>query len=493
VLVANNDCHLNELMLTSNNLPFFCPPREKKRIIQVNEPRRRWRLRERRSPVMARATGPGKVEERPSPDAQAPEMRRASLFNFDIDGDTLKPEHERWLTENVVPLLSVPGASVRLRGVASRSGAASHNQALSQRRVDKVLAFLQRNGLVLAQFVREAAGEGDAAAAGQVDGTEDERFRAVIVTVVNLLGRLLPVVFERPRRSGLNDGFDDSISPRWVMVPSEDAFRTMQVENAEGLSLVSSNERICVPEPALFRQTGPVRITRSPQIFRIFGRQPGDAEIRAIDGQGRIRGRLLVSILPQLTVTCAFHFISNPRYGTRTRRPGQEAEFLRVLNDIWDAQANIQFQQLGSNVGAAPVVMNNRLGDEINTIGFTVSGDMPVVTRRRDRAAQFNVFFVRETDTDREGTLDANGNATDTVDAQTEIGGNGDCLFEDEAGGPGIEEVIMSHEAGHCLTLDHDRPIRSTAIMLMFGRSDASSRFLPRAHVLQARRNVRRR
>jgi hypothetical protein len=50
--------------------------------------------------------------------------------------------------------------------------------------------------------------------------------------------------------------------------------------------------------------------------------------------------------------------------------------------------------------------------------------------------------------------------------------------------------LVLSHEAGHCLTLDHDRPVVATNDMLMNRRPTNS--FLPRVHVLQARRAVQR-
>lgn len=434
---------------------------------------------------MVRATGPGKVESRPIPPSEPTTEVFVSLFNYDIDGDTLKPEHEAFLKNTVVPFLFTPSVKVRLRGEASRSGKADHNQDLSQRRVDKVLAFLNRNGMTGTQFERSAAGETDAAAALQADGTEDEKFRAVVVKVINPLGRP-PVRFERARGSFINDGFDDTVNPRWLMIPAEDPSRLMQVVNAQGFALVSTNEGVARPQPALFSQPGPVRISRQTQEFRIIGGITADAEIRAIDPQGRIRGRLQVSVLPRQTVKCAFHYVKNPRYGTRTRKRGDEAEFLRLLNLIWGEQANLRFQQIPGNSGAPPLVMNEKLGNEVNTIGNLVNGDMPAVIRHRDRSAQFNVFFVREVETDAL-------RSTDSADAITIIGGDGDCIFEDDISGTRSQtaEVALAHEAGHCLTLDHNNPIQSRQDMLMFPTTDGG-RFVPRAHVLQARRGVRR-
>lgn len=70
---------------------------------------------------MKKATGPGQVETRCLPSSSG--MRRLgwSLFNFDIDDATLKPEHQNWLVENLVPLFALPGVSAALRGTAAQA------------------------------------------------------------------------------------------------------------------------------------------------------------------------------------------------------------------------------------------------------------------------------------------------------------------------------------------------------------------------------------
>src|SRR5262249_44524665 len=154
----------------------------------------------------------------------------------------------------------------------------------------------------------------------------------------------------------------------WVMIPAENPTRLMQVENAAGLALVSSNPAVVLPQPALFPLPGPVTINRSPQIFRLVGGVPGDAEVRAVDPSGRVPGPLLVSVLPRLTVKCAFHYVSNARYGTRTRHRGDETAFVDTLNDVWLPQANVRFEQTAGNT-APTLNMTDNLGDEINLNG----------------------------------------------------------------------------------------------------------------------------
>src|SRR2546427_5914901 len=91
---------------------------------------------------MRRATGPGQVEVTPSIPTCRARSIRALLFNFDIDDATVKPEHQRWLEQNVVPLLAIRGARLGLRGTASRTGTDVYNQRLSERRGAGGLRFL---------------------------------------------------------------------------------------------------------------------------------------------------------------------------------------------------------------------------------------------------------------------------------------------------------------------------------------------------------------
>jgi hypothetical protein len=423
---------------------------------------------------MLRLTGPGKIREILLAPDDAATTFQAVLYNFDIDGDTLKPQHKAWLSEHVVPQLGDSNLRIELRGEASNTGSDAHNLDLSRRRIAHVLNFFHANGPVFANVLVSAVGDADAQGRSEVKGVDDELLRAVIIKVEHSLHRLVPVDFDTNDASFL--GFDPGADPPWLMLPAGSIPRIMTVVNAEGLSLVSSNPGVALPQPALFTQPGPVRITQQTQRFRIVPGVTADAEIRAVDARGVVQARLAVSVLPRRTVKCAFHYVQNPRYGTRTRNPGDEADLLDALNSIWGPQANIFFEQVAGNTGQRMVLpMTEDLGDAIDT-----PAKFDIVGSHRDPSAQFNVFFVREV----EGTPGHH----DDDDARTIIGPPGDCLFEDDTGFN--DRLLICHEAGHCLTLDHNSPIPSTSDMLM--NHFVSHSFLPRAHVLPARRAVRR-
>lgn len=134
---------------------------------------------------MRRMTGAGKV----SLDArvQGRGMLKASLLNFDIDGDGPKAEHLLFLRTRVAPLLEANRGRIWMQGSASRSGSDRHNLALSRRRVEMVAQVLRARGISTRQMQLDAVGERMAVG----HGMEDERDRAVALVV-------LPFTDDRP-------------------------------------------------------------------------------------------------------------------------------------------------------------------------------------------------------------------------------------------------------------------------------------------------------
>jgi hypothetical protein len=100
-------------------------------------------------------TGPGRVSTFP----QVPVGGvRATLHNFDIDGQTPKPEHIAFLKLSVIPILAGKNSRIWLQGSASRSGTAVHNLVLSRQRADAVIAILVANGVQRNQIHSDAVG-----------------------------------------------------------------------------------------------------------------------------------------------------------------------------------------------------------------------------------------------------------------------------------------------------------------------------------------------
>jgi len=134
---------------------------------------------------MLRHTGPGKT----SVDSKysGPGMLKAVLYNFDVDGDAVKLEHQVFLRTKVAPLLQGDLGHIWMQGSASKSGSNSHNMALSRRRVNNIAAVLRGGGILDRQMQLDAIGEEQA----QAHAVEDETDRAVDLVVI-------PVAKESP-------------------------------------------------------------------------------------------------------------------------------------------------------------------------------------------------------------------------------------------------------------------------------------------------------
>jgi outer membrane protein OmpA-like peptidoglycan-associated protein len=125
----------------------------------------------------------------------------ANLFDFKINDDQTRPDHDLFLGTIVAPLIIAnPLSGARLVGLASRSGSAQHNLDLSKRRAKNaemsLLLFLFASSLSAGAGSRTSiGGQGEQFAANLnvPDGTEDSRFRSVLVTVLRDRNKNSPV------------------------------------------------------------------------------------------------------------------------------------------------------------------------------------------------------------------------------------------------------------------------------------------------------------
>ncbi|MBG0809769.1 OmpA family protein [Methylosinus sp. H3A] len=128
---------------------------------------------------MFRPTGPGKVEI--DQFFSGAGMLKALLYNFDFDDfdkrkfRPLKTEHQKFLSERVVPLLERNRGFVWMTGSASRIGSNDWNMETAMVRVGTVQAFLLDHGVDGNQIEPNAVGEEEA----QTHALDDERDRGV--------------------------------------------------------------------------------------------------------------------------------------------------------------------------------------------------------------------------------------------------------------------------------------------------------------------------
>jgi len=145
---------------------------------------------------MLARTGPSGLVHEETKDPPA-----ALLWDFDIDGDELKPAHREWLGERIIrPLLkrSLPGgpaaAKIALIGLASSTGSEESNLGLSKRRAYRVKKHLVSSlGGRTVRWDPTWAGERIANPHSIESGREDARYRSVVIGMYPVARPLPPV------------------------------------------------------------------------------------------------------------------------------------------------------------------------------------------------------------------------------------------------------------------------------------------------------------
>ncbi len=95
-------------------------------------------------------------------------------IHFDFDKSDIKPESKPQLDEIAKMLTADPALKLRVAGYTDGKGTAEHNQALSQRRADAIVAMLVANYAIAADRLT-SAGLG---AASPVASNDTEEGRA---------------------------------------------------------------------------------------------------------------------------------------------------------------------------------------------------------------------------------------------------------------------------------------------------------------------------
>jgi len=105
------------------------------------------------------------------------------LFNYNIDGNLLKPEHKQLLDEHIVPFLKANRVHAELTGTASRTGTAAYDRQLSLERVHRVHHYLLQRGVISAKIpAADVHGIGKDKSTSKLD--EDELERSVRIRIV---------------------------------------------------------------------------------------------------------------------------------------------------------------------------------------------------------------------------------------------------------------------------------------------------------------------
>jgi hypothetical protein len=265
-----------------------------------------------------------------------------------------------------------------------------------------------------------------------------------------------------------NFGFDpaDPVRGRapWQMVPLGGS-KLVRVLNASDVRRVTLNNPTVAR--ALFLGSA----------VQIFGLARGTTLLKLRDAAGRVLARLDVSVKRKRTVRTSFFFVHD-NAGNQTVRTAAEVDaIIAGVNDIWLAQANVEMVKKQVK---DPLDFDRDFGTEVRfTAHLPRTGpnavpisehEWDIVVARRDRGADYNVFFVNE--------YEDNVDPGDSPAAGT-LASDRSTLMEDNDGRID-DDVCLAHEMGHNLGL----PDVTDATLLMFANNSGSAiRKIPRDSV----------
>jgi hypothetical protein len=264
------------------------------------------------------------------------------------------------------------------------------------------------------------------------------------------------------REKSADNGFDKHRTPVWQMVPLNGS-RSLDLVGAEGAIVLNLTPHVVEVVEGSGRDA-------SHRLIALWGRRPGRATINVVSADGRQLTKLEVSVRPKKPpIKIAMNFVKDIRSATRqVRRAWGDsnyrdvaAETMETLNEVFMPQANIPLTLHSARI----VTVNQDLGDvvwaaedgvmhcAIYGIKTALSGAKPqsykqektewnAVVSKRDASADINVFFVWGVE------------STGIAAALAGLAYKGDCLCQDV--GRTIDGLMVAHEVGHCLGLDHD-------------------------------------
>ena len=263
-----------------------------------------------------------------------------------------------------------------------------------------------------------------------------------------------------------NNGFDESVTPRWQMVP-RGGTKIVRLMDGDGLSVVSVNPAVVTVSEVnkCFVHGG--------REFELKGIAKGKAVIEARQGT-TVKTKLEVDVKNKKTVKVAFNFVSDNAGHKTSRSHASVPNFVQELNKIFLPQANIEIVKHGPR----NVRVNKNLGAVVRFVGTRLrrqgvpasEHEWDDVTALGDRTADFNLFFVWEYEQDISPNTDNTGGGTS--------GGN--CLLEDNLQGSHVRNI--GHELGHHLGCNDDYSAAHKP-WLLYGYEDGGTQ-IPKAHAI---------
>jgi hypothetical protein len=202
---------------------------------------------------------------------------------------------------------------------------------------------------------------------------------------------------------------------------------------------------------------GRLPVTRDPHLFRIdAGNSPGKAILFVTSKTRRsllsFDDSVFVNVhrrLPRRKVSVRFHFLKEPATLATIRKKDELGPAMADVNDIFNNQAMVEFNQPSSNDDMTLAVPQLR-GDTIILDKGEASADWIALRSKRSLTANVNVFFVKKLRNFAEPFP-----TTIAVTGPTDH----DCVVVQDELRTTKLGIVLAHEFGHILREpDDDRP-----------------------------------
>jgi hypothetical protein len=198
-----------------------------------------------------------------------------------------------------------------------------------------------------------------------------------------------------PTGMGVRWGFDETVTPRWLMVGHQES-KAMLLDFAPDKIIKSINPRIAaISDGGMEGQS---------RFFMIEGKSPGRTNIEVRNPKTNVLESLLaVRVKKERKFRVSFHFVEDKGGNKTVHHTGIADNLIDELNNIYESQTNIMFELWGAGDLKLDFNLNSGImeGWDANKKQWTGDGKIAlkdfwkkVFVTKGDRAADFNIYLI---------------------------------------------------------------------------------------------------
>ena len=192
-----------------------------------------------------------------------------------------------------------------------------------------------------------------------------------------------------------NWGFDETATPRWLMVGHRES-KAMYLDFAAGATVKSLNPRIAhVSEQFMDGQS---------RVFMIEGKSPGRTTIEVRDAKtNALHSRLAIKVKKERKFRLSFHFVEDKGGNKTVHLPDTANALIDELNGIYEPQTNAEFELWGAGELKLDFNLISGIIEGWDAKKKQWNGDgrispkefwNKVFATKGDRSADFNIYLI---------------------------------------------------------------------------------------------------